>query len=209
MKQIYFVVVWCIGLFILSGMTNIKSSVSENWAKEHFGKRFVSANEIGLDSLPINFSKEELQYEKTAWLIPLKIKGILDYYLIQVAYAPNPFEQTDTLSLSEAENFIQEMAMAGRKLPENNGVSLLRTNTKVLLNGTEYFKTLFCDKNGCSVINLGKDVSVVLRRGGYMSYIIDIKEGINITLDMRDGIQESAPTEGFPVATLVRLEPTQ
>lgn len=203
------VMVLCFVVFILTGMKNKTVYVDGQWAVKNFGQRFISAKEVGLGDLQIPFTEDELKYDKTSWLIPLKIKGAWDYYLVQYSYSENQFEKTDTLNLQEAECFVKAMTEAGRNLPSNEGFIFLKTSTKFLANdGTECLKTLSCNKDGTySVVNLPKDVSVMLIGENSTSYISDIEEGISISFDMGNDLKSKAHLVGCAVTTLVRLTP--
>jgi hypothetical protein len=138
-----------------------EGKVSDAWATQQFGPRFVSAQEAGFKDLKIPFSEAELRYDQTSWLIPLEIDGVIEYQLIQTLYSPNHYESYDTLSISEAKEVIRIINKTDRPFPNSEKVRFFLTKDKVTLNREITFHLiLLCNGKDWSIVSLPQNTQI-------------------------------------------------
>ena len=200
-------VILFVSFFILPLLKSFaQDEVTEAWATEQFGERFISAKEGGFGNLNIPFTKSDLKYDRMSWLIPIEIDGVPQYRLIQARYSPNESEKNDTLSLQDAEKVIRVVYKIGRNFPNKETYKFFRTKDLSFIDGAVYHRTIVCDTLSYSVINLPANVSAVMKGKNSTSYISDVDGGIAISLDFSEGSKKEE-VKGYSVMTIVSLTP--
>lgn len=145
-----------LGILLLISVSIFAQKVDENWLAEKFGPRFISAREAGFDqNLPIPFTEAELKYDRSSWIMPVNVNGIIKYCLIRALFVPNSYEKYDTLSLIGAEEVFHITSNTGRAFPNAERVRFFMTKDWVVSdNGLKYYYTLNCNGLNYSVIQL-------------------------------------------------------
>jgi hypothetical protein len=198
-----------VSFFILPLLKSFaQDEVTEIWATEQFGERFISAKEAGFGNLNIPFTKSDLKYDRISWLIPIEIDGVPQYRMIQARYSPNESEKNDTLSLQDAEKVISVVNKTRRNFPNKEPFKFFRTKDLSFIDGTVYRRTIVCDTLSYSVINLPANISVVMKGKNSTSYISNVNGGIEISLDFSEESRKEE-TKGYSVMTIVSLTPSK
>lgn len=216
MRKIPLIVFLCICIFTLTGSRNpnkdrtgdeSKNYASEAWMAENFGKRFISAKEVGLGKLKSLFTEDELRHDKMSYVVPYD-----DFYhLVQFRYIRNTSGPNDTLSLKDAKKLVQVFLKTGRQFPGDEGIVFLKTRDIFSVNGTEYAKTIVLDKKGYRVIDLPTDVSIIIvgKQSNRYSYVSNVLGGIAISINADDGLNIREELYGASVITPINLFPSQ
>lgn len=180
---------------------------TEAWMAENFGKRFISAKEIGWGKLKIPFTEDELRHDKTSWIVPYKDA----YHLVQFRYIRNTFEANDTLLLQETKELVQIFIKTGRQFPSVDGIVFLKTGDLFIDDGIEYAKTIVLDKKGYRVIDLPVNVKIVIvgKDSNRYTYVSGIAGGISISINADNGLYKGEELLGSSVITPISLFPSQ
>lgn len=216
MRKIIVTVLLCICIFTLTGVQNLnkdrtgdksKNYASETWMAENFGKRFISAKEVGLGELKILFTEDELRHDKMSYIVPYDDA----YHLVQFRYIRNESEPNDTLLLKEAKKLTQIFIKTGRNFPNGDGIVFLKTGDIFSVNGIEYAKTIVLDQAGYRVIDLPTNVTIVIvgKKTNRYSYVSNVLGGIAISINADDGLNNREELCGTSVITPVELIPSQ
>lgn len=194
-------------LLLLAPKVFAQHYATETWMAENFGKRFISAKEIGLGELKSPFTEDELRNDKTSWIVPYKDA----YHLVQFRFIRNTFEANDTLLLQETKELVQIFLKTGRQFPNIDGIVFLRTGDLYISDGIEYAKTIVLDKKGYRVIDLPTNVKIVIvgKESNRYSYVSDIAGGISISINADDSLNKGEELYGASVITPINLFPSQ
>lgn len=115
-------ILYFLSLLLLS-IQVFSQNISNIRAKKLFAERYICALELGLpDTLAIPFSETDLLYDYSSWLVPILINGLISYQLIRpIYYWEELTENSDTLSLIEAESLIKDLATIRPSFPNERG----------------------------------------------------------------------------------------
>ena len=198
-------------LFLFSGgvFSQNKDLVTEAWAAEQLGQRFISAKDAGFDNLEIPFARKDLLFDRKCFLAPIvDLNQITKYILVQARVLPNLYEKNDTLSLVEAEQLVSLMAKSNRNFPNNQELKLFKTRDRFFKQGREYTKTIVSDGINYYVIDLPSNISVVVVDSNFISFIADENDKISISISQtkNNGCES---IKYASVMTLVNLIPDQ
>jgi hypothetical protein len=196
--------------FLFSYLLSFTQNISEKRAKELFGYRFISGQEMGLSNkIDIPFTEEEIKYDFRSWLIPLNINGKPTYKLIQARYSLGPTEIGDTLSLTNAQEIIELLSKIRPSFPNEKGANqpfehfFLTKDKAPIKSGLEMNKAISYNNKQMLVIDLPVNAKAGIMEGEYISYLVDNVLGLttlpnNLKTDKEQYVQ---------ILTLVYLTP--
>lgn len=182
------------GLFFLNVL--LVKSINNEEAREILQSRFVSLIEIkdlypgAPDSLEIPFSKEFLERNKSAWLIPVKIDSNFKYLLVRANFE-NEFcalKNIDTLDLKMATEVITLIKKLRPWFPGRVESNLafkyfFRTDEIYLQDKPEYKKAISYDGKNFIVVAWPDNIELGVMNKNCISYLTRNKKGAEIQFE--------------------------
>jgi len=202
-------------IFAFLSLTDFAQNITSSRAKELFGERFITAKEAGFpDSLEVPFTEDTIKYDFTSWLVPMSVKGVTQYRLIEARYAQNRDEKYDTLHLEDAEKLICLMLKVRPNFPDQDNMKskqkyFYRTKEPATSkNGMKFRKTISYYNDQLLVVDLPVVAIAGVIEHDYISYLIENKES-GLFLGFQP-LPDDAPKfteQGITILTLVYITP--
>jgi len=217
-------------IFLLfSSLAGFTQSVTSEQAKKIFNDRFISLDEARKvfpnlpKTLSIPYSRTQLEGDYVSWLVPLMIKGVPKYLLVQASYPLDNLVRdrkervrTDTLRLSETKMALSLLKKLRPTFPNeakftsDSKYGFLSKDTDISKSGDKLKKSVIldaCSENELLTVSLPASIENCLLNPQSVSYILRNKNGEStFCLDLLPNSQLKVKDLNIIILTLTYLK---